>query len=52
MARAKSGVIIPTHISLARTWVHSHTSLQGRLGSVVCVFALEEGRLKEPVSAD
>ena len=46
-----SDVILPTCISLARTWVRGYTSLQGRLGSVVCVFVLEEGKLMEPVFA-
>jgi len=48
-AMTRSDVILPTCISLARTWVHGYTSLQGRLGSVVCVFVLEEGKLTEPI---
>ena len=47
----RSDIILPTCISLARTWIRGYTSLQGRLGSVVCVFVLEEGILTEPVFA-
>ena len=46
-----SDVILPTCISLARTSVRGCTSLQGRLGSVVYVFVLEEGKLREPIFA-